>query len=254
MRLLPVSFAAVVGLLAATSAVLLSTPPAHSALPLAARPPSDRKMETRPVTAEFRGITLNTADNVIVRQGSPAAISITGPADELAHTETVVEKGQLVIRKTGSSKMNWGKNEPPVVITVTLPVVEVLNVNGSGDLQTEGTFTGTDLAISLAGSGDVRVSAELTGTTSTRVAGSGDVRLSGRCATHTVRIAGSGDVRADEMRAAKATVTLSGSGDVSVAADETLDASISGSGDVRYAGNPATLIKRVTGSGSIAKL
>ncbi len=255
MRLIPVSFAATVGFLASTGAVLLATPPAHSSsFSSAALPLGDTKTETRPVTGDFRGVNLQTADNVVVRQGSPAAISLSGPAAELARTETVVEKGRLVIRKTNNSRLSWSKNEDAVVITITLPVIEALSVSGSGNLHTEGTLTGADLAISLAGSGDLRVSAELTGTASTSVAGSGDVRLSGRGATHTVRVAGSGDVRAENFRATTASVKLSGSGDVSLAAAEALEASVSGSGDVRYVGNPPTLVKRVTGSGSVAKL
>lgn len=256
MRPLSVSVAATVGLLATVGAILLSSPLVHArtfppSVPLSV---GDVRTETRPVTADFRGINLNTADKVVVRQGSPAAISISGPADELARTETVIEKGRLVIRKIGTGKTNWGQDQPPVVITITLPVVESLSVNSSGDLQTEGTLTGADLAVSLAGSGDIRVSAELTGTCSTGVAGSGDVRLSGRCATHSVRLAGSGDIRAAELHATTVSVKLSGSGDISVAADEALDVSISGSGDVRYAGTPKQLVTRVTGSGSVAKL
>ena len=256
MRPSPVSIAATVGLLATVGAILLSSPPGHSRpfAPGATRSLGDIRTETRPVTADFRGISLNTSDNVVVRQGSPATISLSGPADELARTETVVEKGRLIIRKTGNSRTNWGKDQLDVVITVTLSVIENLSVNSSGDLHTEDTITGADLAVALAGSGNVRVRAELTGTCSTNVAGSGDVRLSGRCATHTVRLAGSGDIRAAELRAATVTVKLSGSGDISVAADDTLDASISGSGDVRYAGSPKNVASRVTGSGSVAKL
>ena len=254
MRPSPVSVAALVGLVATVGAVFFSSPPAHARPTSAVRPQGEIVTEARPVTADFRGISLNSADNVIVRQGSPAAISISGPAEELARTETVVEKGYLVVRKSGDGKANGSKNSPHVVVTVTLPVVENLRVNSSGDLQTEGTLTGDDLNISLAGSGDVHVSAELTGTCSTGVAGSGDVKLSGRCATHTVRLAGSGDIKAANMRATDVTVKLSGSGDIHVAAAEALTVTISGSGDVRYVGTPARLITNVKGSGSVAKL
>ncbi|MBC7449428.1 MAG: DUF2807 domain-containing protein [Hymenobacteraceae bacterium] len=206
------------------------------------------------MTANFSGIILNTSDNVVVHQGKVAAITITGPAEELARTETIIEKGRLVIRKHGKARKSWSNLDVVVVINVTLVTVDELTVNGSGDLHTEGTLMGSDLSVSLAGSGDLQVSAELTGTASTSVAGSGDVRLSGRCVTHTVRVAGSGDVRAEGLHARTASVKLSGSGDISVAADDTLEASISGSGDVRYAGAPKNLVTRITGSGSVAKL
>lgn len=258
MRFVPASFAAAAGLLAAVTAVL-HTPSAHSRqlsadgiqrpLPHA----GDRKTVTRTLSAECRGVVLHTSDNVVIRQGKEASLTLTGPAEELERTSTVVEKGRLLITKTGNGKMNWTKGEG-VTITITLPTIESLAVNGSGDLKSDGTLTGAELAISVAGSGDVQVAAELTGALSTKLAGSGDVRLSGRCASHTVSVAGSGDVRADALKASSATVKLSGSGDVSVAAADALDVSISGSGDVRYAGAPKQLVKRVTGSGSVARL
>ncbi len=255
MRLHPVSFAAAVGLIATTAAVLCSSPPAHSRHlpPAASRPASDRVTQTRPVTADFRGISLTTADDVVVRQGSPATISISGEAEEVARTETVVEKGRLVIRKTGKGKMSWGKGQG-VVVTVTLPVVEDLSVSGSGNLEVEGALTGTALNVSVAGSGNVRLAADLTGALATSVAGSGNLKLTGRCTAHTLSVAGSGNIRADEMLATTTTVKISGSGNANVAAAETLEVSISGSGSVRYRGEPKQFVKRITGSGSVAKM
>ena len=43
-----------------------------------------------------------------------------------------------------------------------------------------------------------------------------------------------------------------GSGDATVRASEQLDASVTGSGDVHYSGNPPKVRKNVTGSGGIA--
>jgi hypothetical protein len=254
MRPHPVSFAAAAGLVATVCAVLVSAPAAQSHhFPAVSVSEGDNRSETRPVTGDFRGVQLTTSDNVIVRQGSPAAISISGPDAEVARTETIIEKGRLVIRKTGSGKMSWGKNQLPVVVTVTMPVIESLSVSSSGDLRTEGVITGTELAVSLAGSGDIHAEAKMSAGVSTSVAGSGDIQLSGNCASHTVRLAGSGDIKTDKLYAAKVDVKLSGSGDISVAASESLDVSISGSGDVRYAGKPS-VNSRVTGSGSVSQL
>lgn len=258
MRLRPVSApTAVITLVCA----LLSAAPAHSRPYLAseiARAPagaaSDSKTETRPIPEACRGVSLYTSDKVIVRQGSPAALSISGPADEVARTETVIEKGSLTIRKTKDNNRNYSyRNAQPVVVTVTLPTIESLSVNSSGDLMTEGTLKGADLTVSLAGSGDLHATVEMSGTVNSHLAGSGDMQLNGRCEKHTVRLAGSGDVKADQLAAQDVSAKLNGSGDIRVATVKSLDASVSGSGSVRYAGNPTTLVKRVTGSGSVAK-
>jgi hypothetical protein len=44
---------------------------------------------------------------------------------------------------------------------------------------------------------------------------------------------------------------LSGSGNIFVTATRSLDASVSGSGTINYAGNPPNVTKSVTGSGAI---
>ena len=46
--------------------------------------------------------------------------------------------------------------------------------------------------------------------------------------------------------------TITGSGDAAVRATEELDASVTGSGDVHYSGNPPQVRKNVTGSGDIS--
>jgi Putative auto-transporter adhesin, head GIN domain len=256
MRPNPASFAAAAGVVATFFAVMAAGPAPHARhLPYeTVYKDGDTRTETRNVSGNFKGVSLHTSDDVVVKQGSTISVVVSGPADEVARTETVVENGRLEIRKRGESKMSWSKNKAPVVVTVTMPVIENLSVSSSGDLRTEGKITGTDLALGLAGSGDMHVDADLTGACSTAVAGSGDVRLSGSCANHSVRLAGSGDIQAAKMMATNVVVKLSGSGDISVAAVAALDVSISGSGDVRYAGSPKNLVSRVTGSGSVAKL
>jgi Putative auto-transporter adhesin, head GIN domain len=208
--------------------------------------------ENRPVAGDFRGISLLGSTDVVVRQGDKLSISVTGLAEEVALTETVIDKNRLVIRQKDSK--HWNMHSKGVTVTVVMPALEAVTITGSGDLRTEGNFTGTDLALSVNGSGDLRLAANLSGAVTTTVVGSGDVRLSGRCASHSVKVSGSGDIHAEELQAASATVKISGSGDVSVAASESLDASVSGSGDIRYAGNPKQLVKHVSGSGSIVKL
>ncbi len=253
MRPSPVSFASLVGLLAATAAVLTSTParPAH----LSHRTPAgETRTETRPVTADFRAVTLTASADVVIRQGSPAAITVTGDADDVARTETVIQKGVL---RVGTKQSNWkmtSGNHPPLVITVTLPVIEALSVLSSGDLTTDGKITASKLDLQLLGSGDIRLTAEVSGAVTTTVRGSGDVRLTGSCASHTVTLTGSGDVKATEFPAATAVANLTGSGDISLAVNEVFTATVTGSGDIRYLGSPRQLVKRVNGSGSVAKL
>jgi hypothetical protein len=80
---------------------------------------------------------------------------------------------------------------------------------------------------------------------------SGTIELHGTARAVDVVLAGSGSAWLSDLVARDATVTLAGSGDVHVHATDTLRVTITGSGSVRYSGDPKTVEDWVTGSGVI---
>ena len=81
--------------------------------------------------------------------------------------------------------------------------------------------------------------------------GIANITLSGQANEVLARISGAGTIDASNLKANDVSVNISGSGNVSVFASNRLDAKISGSGDVVYAGNPRSISQRSTGSGRI---
>ena len=55
----------------------------------------------------------------------------------------------------------------------------------------------------------------------------------------------------EELESATARVSVSGSGQADVVVSEELDASVSGSGAIRYSGGPSRVREEVSGSGSV---
>lgn len=84
--------------------------------------------------------------------------------------------------------------------------------------------------------------------------GSSKVTATGTSGSVTIRVSGSGAVDARELHAQNVKVVVSGSGDLEVYATDVLDVTISGSGRVRYAGNPRDVRKSISGSGSLEPL
>ncbi len=207
--------------------------------------------ETRSLP-DFQAITVQAGIDVTVRQGDVAQVVLTAEDSVLQALETVVEAGSqgptLVLRyKRGTRVYSTSK----VRAALVMPRLSAVSVMGSGDVRIE-PFNTPSLKLSVAGSGDV----VLTGLTSEDVqvgiAGSGDVRGSGNTRRLQVSVSGSGDVRLADLRANDVVVKVAGSGDVAVQAQATLDVSIVGSGDVQYTG-AATLKKSVIGSGSVVR-
>ena len=83
------------------------------------------------------------------------------------------------------------------------------------------------------------------------LSGSGNIAVDGVADRVTISLPGSGNIECKGLKAKSAKVTLMGSGTVTVYASETLDASVAGSGAIRYDGSPAQVTKSITGSGTI---
>lgn len=81
--------------------------------------------------------------------------------------------------------------------------------------------------------------------------GSGDISINGQTAHLEATLDGSGAVRAFDLLARDADVAINGSGRIEVCAFGRLDASVSGSGDVRYDCTPRSLGRHISGSGTI---
>jgi hypothetical protein len=84
-----------------------------------------------------------------------------------------------------------------------------------------------------------------------RAPGSGVLVVTGTATTLDASLSGTGDVRLDGLAAHDATATVSGTGRLLVNVSHSLDATVSGVGSILYTGNPTDVTKKVTGTGSI---
>jgi hypothetical protein len=182
------------------------------------------KTETRAV-GSFSKIDLAGSPGVEVTVGSDTSVAVTTDDNILPTIETTVEGDTLHINSKQSYNTSLG-----VKVNVKVPSLNGVSISGSGDIHVMGLQTG-----------DMDAS----------VTGSGDVTLSGAVDRLRAHIVGSGDLQAGELAAKNVRVTVTGSGDAAVRATEELNASVTGSGDVRYSGHPAQVKKSITGSGNI---
>jgi len=183
------------------------------------------KTESRAV-ASFSKIDLAGSPDVEVTVGPAASVAVTADDNLLPIIETTVDGETLKIDSNHSYSTSLG-----VKVKITVPSLQGVSVSGSGNIHAAGLKNG-ELEAS--------------------VTGSGDVTLSGVVERLRARIVGSGDLRAGELDAKNVRVAVTGSGDAAVRATEQLDASVTGSGNVRYSGNPTQVGRNVTGSGDIA--
>lgn len=247
--------------------------------------------ETRDV-GTFTKIAFRVPGKLYLRQGSPQKVVIEGKKDILDKIETNVEGSRLVIENEDERNWKWGSDEE-VNVYITVKEIDALSVGGSGDLIGETKIVADDIDLNVSGSGNMKVDVEASGDMESDVSGSGNIELRGKCdnfnsdvsgsgkvmltlnasgdaefgvsgsgkieASGTASrvktsISGSGKVLAANLETNSCEVRITGSGDVEINVKNELDANITGSGSVRYKGNPTKVNSHSAGSGHVRKL
>lgn len=196
----------------------------------------------------FHGVEIMGSLDVELTQAPTQSVIVEGQANVAELLETTVINGIWTIKT--SKCYNTDK---PFVVRITLPTIDRVAVQGSGDVTCKNRFSGDRLDIDVQGSGDVTMTFNGK-TVEAQVQGSGDIKLGGECQEAVLSVQGSGDVKAVELKSQRAMATVTGSGDVTIGVTESLNASVTGSGSVKYKGKPADVKQNVTGSGDVVEI
>jgi hypothetical protein len=222
--------------------------------------------ESRPLARAVARVDLSGPVNLTLRQGAVPALEVRGEQRLLANIDTRIDGDVLHIGPRGILL----RHRTPIEVTITLPALESLSVNGSGDHTVSG-FAGDHLDVVLDGSGSMKFNGryreivaavhgsgdlELTGGTSdtvdAAVVGTGRLTLVGASRALHAELRGSGDLDARHLRADEVDLLLHGSGDSAVYARKRLHAELAGSGAARVYGNPDERSVSRTGSGGVS--
>ncbi len=186
--------------------------------------------------------------------GTEGKLTLKGEENLLEYIKTEVKDDKLIIKvKKGVNlkPSSWG-SDGGIYVTVPVEEVDEVSLSGSGDVVSNTVLKSDTFRTRISGSGDISLNVEAE-TVEAALSGSGDINLSGNAGNFEVKVSGSGDVKAYELNADNVEATISGSADVKVTANEMLYARVSGSGDIRYRGNPKKIDSKASGSGEISK-
>jgi hypothetical protein len=236
--------------------------------------------------SSFSKIEVLGSADVIIRQGDQTTVEVHADENLMENLITEVKNDRLVIRTEGSIR-SYKKFE----VHVTMIRLDGISIAGSGDVMSAGTISGSDLEISINGSGDVdmeldykNLSTSINGSGDVKVSGvtgdfdlavmgsgdfsatnlrlddckikvmgSGDVKLYGKAVSVNVEVAASGDINLHNLTADDVEVKSYGSGDVIVTVAGDLKVRLMGSGDLTYRGEPLSVDVSSLGSGSVYK-
>lgn len=221
---------------------------------------SSERYVTKPVTQKlgsFDKISVDGSVDVEFTVGNSRSMEIYGADNAIQYVDLSVRNNTLYVSMSNDVQI-YGKSR--LTVLVTAPTLTEVSISGSGDVEVLGRCnTLTDVSISGSGDIDVRnlkvdsFTASVTGSgdielnnltaknASLRVSGSGDIEVRGTADKAAITINGSGDVDAEHFIVRELDAVVSGSGDIECYAEELLNATVSGSGEISYRGNPAKI-------------
>lgn len=203
--------------------------------------------ETRNV-GSFEKIGVSGSFDVYLVKGNEGKIDIKVEDNLLAYLVTEVKDGKLKIKWKKGTSINTRK---PVVVTVHFNNISGVALSGSGDIIGKDLIKADHFDVAVSGSGDIDLEVE-SNTMKAAISGSGDIDLKGKVNEFNAAVVGSGDISANGLNSEKANLKISGSGGMTLTVNKELVARISGSGDVKYKGNPKVEDVKVSGSGNVS--
>lgn len=203
--------------------------------------------ETRQIS-NFDKIALSGSGEVIVTQSGSESLSIETDKNVMKYIEAEVKGGILTL----GIKENVNVSPTHLVFYVSVDNLSGLTVSGSGKIGSDKIET-NHLDVLVSGSGEVQIADITASEVKAEVSGSGAIDLVGEAAAQNVTVSGSGKYLAGDVCSASVAIYVSGSGDATVCATGRLDANNSGSGSIKYYGQP-TVNTSSSGSGTIKSL
>jgi len=202
--------------------------------------------------ADFNKIQSNGHFQVYVQLGSQETIRLEGNQEMLDQVETVVDNHTLIIRM--KKNFHWFSiNRERIQVYITAKQLNGLAQSGSGKIAVEGTVKATSLETEVSGSGTIACAIQVHDFEAS-VSGSGKIDVNGRGVNSTVHISGSGKLNGTNLSVDHSEVNISGSGKAYLTINQSLNAHISGSGQVLYSGPVKTINAYTSGSGKAQRM
>jgi hypothetical protein len=202
--------------------------------------------------SSFNSVAVSGAMDVFLTEGDTEKARIEAEGIEIDEITTEVNGDELKIGIKNKNGMWSWNSKMKVKVYVTYRQLKAVKSSGSSDIFCKSTLKADEFSINISGSGDLSGDMDVK-TLSVSVSGSADVKVGGKAETQDVVISGSGDFKGEDLKGKYVKVKISGSGDAKVWAEESIEARVSGSGDVVYKGNPSKEVSKVSGSGTIRK-
>lgn len=203
-------------------------------------------------TASYNGIAIRGFFDVELVSGKEGSLTITVEKNVLPYmkVEVVDQILKISTEKNKSISTSQGKE---IIIVVPFESISQVSLAGSGDVITKNIIISNSFSAKLTGSSDMNLSIEANDF-DVNLSASGDIVLTGKTENFNSNLSGSGDIDAGDLKSKNAKITVSGSGNNKVFCSESIHARVSGSGDIKYTGDPKKQDTKANSLGCISRV
>jgi hypothetical protein len=176
----------------------------------------------------FTGVVVNGSTKAFINLDTGFSVTVKGYENLLPYLETDVVNGALQVGFKNDVNVSNDNTE----VYLTLPALDYVQTNGSGDMKIDGEVSGSDhLKASINGSANISVER-------------------GSANEFEGEVSGSGNILALGFQSKEAHAKISGEGNIEISVSDKLDVIISGTGSVYYHGTPI-ITTSISGTGQV---
>lgn len=195
----------------------------------------------------FNAVKLQGTQDVRITQGSAYKVVVKGSENIMKYNDISVANKELVISLVKNKPNNFKSD---VVVYLTVPNLDKIVSNGTGDIEFNGTFKTGEISAVLNGTGDIEIPALNASNLKANLNGTGDIKVSAKSKEVSFFLNGTGDIDAKILDAQDLNASLSGTGDINVSGiSVNAFYSVTGTGDI-YAKNLKAKSVRATATGT----
>ena len=205
--------------------------------------------EERAISA-FTHLSLNGVFNVFINQGDNESVKIETDENLQDIIETINKDNKLTIQWKDKVSV---KKSTKMNVYVTVNHLDVLGIKGVGNVSTTSALKTETMELSVSGVGNT--SLEINSKTLTAdLSAVGNIELKGTTDSADIIAEGAGNLNAFDLIVKKLTLKVSGIGNTDVHAEEEINITSSGIGNVSYRGNAVVKNMDASGIGKVVKL
>ncbi|MBI4731193.1 MAG: DUF2807 domain-containing protein [Chloroflexi bacterium] len=202
--------------------------------------------ETREVSG-FDAVVFSGAGDVEIIQDGTESITIETDDDVMQYVETVVRDGTLYV----GLDFDGIASIIPTEMNVTLHVAALAGITASGAWSVHAESIETDsLEALISGAGSIRIDSLTATDLVADISGAGEFEIAGQVTSQRIGISGTGKYHAGDLQSEVVVIDISGAGEATLWVTESLDVTVSGTGQVDYYGRPQVSFDE-SGSGDI---